>query len=136
MHSRMFFVNFGKLLYAIAASDGDIATRERTVLFASLESIAKKHHRFVSDDFKAGLWLSKIVFLKAVEIHLPPSIAVQEFDLFWKNAKHDTLNPAESEVCIDLLQHIASANHGIGQVEKNILTESIQMFKKDKIAVS
>lgn len=120
MKAGRFFEAFGKLLYGLAAIDGHVSTSELSLVATSVEHAANRHfnrHGY----FIAGILLSKIAFLKAMERKEHPGKLIREALAGMDDFPLTMLSPQERDFINTMILDLARSTEGIRKVEQEVI---------------
>jgi|GEM_PF-769073 len=125
-----FFIEFGKLLYAVANADGSIQKEEEV----EINTLIKNEFIKISSDTDEfgtnSAFYTGFSFETMVDRKVDVAIAYQSFLLFLSNNKN-LINRSLCELCIRSVKDIASKVNGIDENEQKLINEL--SYEIDKI---
>lgn len=130
MTNRKFYIELGKLIYAIAAVDGKIKPKEvvelKKIIREDLVPIEDGHDKYGTDN----AYFAEFEFDLLVEKGTKPDAAFKSFLAYVKeNEKH--INAEMRSKAVSVAEKIAISYKGINQSEKKILDDLRKHFHMD-----
>ncbi|MFM7218378.1 MAG: hypothetical protein ACKO1U_10195 [Bacteroidota bacterium] len=115
-----FFIEIGRVLYALAAIDGNVTENEMRQLAYSVETASSRHFR-KHGYFAAGMLLSKVAFLKALERKEHPAKILDETRDILEKGYGLPLTEGERSFLEKLMESMAHASGGVKQMEERVI---------------
>jgi uncharacterized tellurite resistance protein B-like protein len=120
MDLREFYSETGKLLYAVAESDGMITSRERVELHNLIQSRLAQRETHTDEFGTNDAWYTEFEFEVAEEQGMTAEDAFNSFAEFI-DENRNKLDKDLKEVCMILADRLAASYHHTNKKEKHII---------------
>jgi uncharacterized tellurite resistance protein B-like protein len=122
MDHKRFYKELGKLLYAVAASDGKIHPAEvskfRTLVREEVVPVEKSQDQFGTDN----AYYAEFEFETLADKDFPAEDAYHSFILYLKEFQ-GKIDPEMKNLCLQAAEKVAAASHGINKKESQYLLD-------------
>ncbi len=120
MNLKQFYINLGKLVYAIAMADGRVQQEEIEKFREDLNELLLPLQEGVDEFGMDSAFYSEFEFEKLMDKNISMQEAFDSFSIYIDENKND-FNDELKEICIKIVENIAEAYEGIVQEEKDLI---------------
>ena len=120
MNLKQFYINLGKLVYAIAMADGRVQQEEIEKFREDLNELLLPLQEGVDEFGMDSAFYSEFEFEKLMDKNISMQEAFDSFSIYIDENKND-FNDELKEICIKIVENVAEAYEGIVQEEKDLI---------------
>ncbi|MFC2110928.1 hypothetical protein ACFLQ5_00595 [Bacteroidota bacterium] len=120
MNFKQFYINLGKLVYAIAMADGSVQQEEIEKFREDLDDLLKPLHGGVDELGMDSSFHTEFEFEKLMDENISMKDAFDSFSSYIDENKRDFTDEIK-RVCIKMVENVANAYQGIIAEERELI---------------